>query len=257
MKLAKHLSQGRLVYLSHQQDAISVSENDHYCWMAFNDVVQSVMHKRKPWQLTLPHQIALQLPLLFYKPKHVIELGLGGGNATRFLQHLSTNIEVTTIDYSQEVINTFEQYFNPADIDFDIVCADGMTWLTNNQLTNKAAEYDWLICDVYQSKEFGFKVIIQQLETLAASLNSSACLSINLPDISENDINLSLTILQQLCPDHHITYFTIPNYLNIVIHLTPSHWLLDKLIQRNKHTYLPTVSLHRWRRFWRYGLQVN
>ncbi|TYK67338.1 spermidine synthase [Colwellia echini] len=256
MKLAKHLTQGRLVYLSQQQDAISVTDNDHYRWMAFSDVVQSVMLKRKPWQLTLPHQIALQLPLLFYKPKRVIELGLGGGNATRFLQHLSSNIHLTTIDYSQDVINSFEQYFNPEKASFDIVCADGMTWLTNN-VNESSDDIDWLICDVYQSKEFGFKIIVKQLEVLAASLNNSACLSINLPDISDQNINLSLTILQQLCPEHHITYFSIPNYLNIVIHLTPNHWLLEKLIQRNKNSYLPAVTLNRWRRFWRYGLQAN
>ncbi|MEY8213356.1 MAG: hypothetical protein RPR97_02610, partial [Colwellia sp.] len=66
-----------------------------------------------------------------------------------------------------------------------------------------------------------------------------------------------LTILQQLQPNHHITYFNIPNYLNIVIHLTPKHWPLHRLIKRNKQSYLPQVTLHRWRKFWPHGLQLN
>ncbi|WP_019026491.1 hypothetical protein [Colwellia piezophila] len=253
MQLAKHLAQGRLVYLSQQQDAITVSENNYYRWMAFSDVVQSVMHRRKPWQLTLPHQIALMLPLLFFRPTRIIELGLGGGNLTRFLQHLSPEVMLTTIEHSQCVIDSFEQYFNPEHAELDIVCADGMTWLAERN----SVELDWIICDVYQSQEFGFDAIVKQLETLTSCLNSQACLAINLPDISDNDINLCLTILQQLQPSHHISYFNIPNYLNIVIHLTPKDWPLHRLIKRNKHSYLPQVTLQRWRKFWRHGQQLN
>ncbi len=253
MQLAKHLAQGRLVYLSQQQDAITVSENNSYRWMAFSDVVQSVMNSRKPWQLTLPHQIALLLPLLFFKPVRIIELGLGGGNLTRFLQHLSPEIMLTTVEHSQEVINSFTQYFNPEQAELDIVCADGMTWLAQQNASN----IDWIICDVYQSQEFGFDCIINQLEVLTSKLDSHACLSINLPDISDSDINLCLTILQQLQPNHHITYFNIPNYLNIVIHLTPKHWQLHRLIKRNKQSYLTPITIQRWRRFWPHGLQLN
>jgi len=253
MQLTKHLAQGRLVYLSQQQDAISVSENDYYRWMAFSDVVQSVMHRRKPWQLTLPHQISLMLPLLLFRPTRIIELGLGGGNLTRFLQHLSSNIKLTTIEHSQSVIDSFEQHFNSEQAELDVVCADGMTWLAQQN----SNDIDWVICDVYQSQEFGFDAIVKQLETLTSKLNSEACLSINLPDISDSDINLCLTILQQLQPSHHITYFNIPNYLNIVIHLTPNDWQLHKLIKRNKLSYLPLVTMKRWRKFWPHGQQLN
>jgi len=253
MQLTKHLAQGQLVYLSQQQDAMSVNENDYYRWMAFSDVVQSVMNKRKPCRLTLPHQIAIMLPLLFFKPTRIIELGLGGGNLTRFLHNLSANVNLTTIEYSQQVIEGFEQYFNPEKKELDIVCADGMTWLKEQH----ASDLDWIICDVYQSKEFGFDVIIQQLETLTDKLAPQSCLAINLPDISDSDINLCLTILQQLKPEHHITHFTIPNYLNIVIHLTPKSWLIHNLIKRNKQSYLPQVTLQRWRKFWRHGQQIN
>jgi len=253
MRLTKHLAQGRLVYLSQHQDAISVSENDYYRWMAFSDVVQSVMNKRKPCQLTLPHQIAIMLPLLFFKPARIIELGLGGGNLTRFLAQLSTDITLTTIEHSQSVIDSFSQYFNPEEVELAIVCADGLTWLAQQE----TSEIDWIICDVYQSQEFGFDAIVKQLETLTDKLAAQSCLSINLPDISDTDINLSLTILQQLQPNHHITYFNIPNYLNIIIHLTPKSWLLHKLIKRNKQSYLSQVTVQRWRKFWPHGLQLN
>ncbi len=253
MQLAKHLAQGRLVYLSRQQDAISISENDYYRWMAFNDVVQSVMNKRKPWQLTLPHQIALMLPLLFFKPSNIVEFGLGGGNFTRFLHHLSADITIKTVEYNQQVIDCFNQYFNPDDADYQLICADSISWLKEPNYD----EFDWLICDVYQAKHLGFDYMIKQLELLASNVSAQSCLSINLPDICDSDINLCLTILQQLMPSHHINYFEIPNYLNIVIHLTPSHWQLHKLLQRNKLTYLPPIILQRWRKLWRHSQQLN
>ena len=102
MQLSKHIAQGKLLYLSQGEENLSVSENQYFRWLAFNNdkgeqVIQSVMHKRKPWQLTLPHQTALLLPLLFFKPQNVVELGLGGGNLDRFLAHTCNNISIKSI----------------------------------------------------------------------------------------------------------------------------------------------------------------
>jgi len=256
MQLEKHLSQGRLLYLTKEGDAISVSENDHFRWMAFNDVVQSIMHKRKPYLLTLPHQIALLLPLLLFRPKNIVELGLGGGNIGRFLMHLSTEINLTSLEYNPQVINCFTDYFNPGRQPIYIIHADGLRWLDQQD----ANDIDWLICDVYRSEEFGFNSIIKQLEILTSRLNEQACLSINLPDVSDEEINLCLTILQQLQAKHHISYFHIPNYLNIVIHLYPKHWPLHRLLKqgakRNDINYLPQRVFKRWRKFWPHGNTV-
>jgi len=273
MKLATHLSQGRLVYLSQQQDAMTVNENDYYRWMAFNDVVQSVMLIRKPSQLTLPHHIAVLLPLLFFKPKKIVELGLGGGNLTRFLHQLSEDISLTTIEHSQVVIDSFKQYFNPECATLAIVCDDGMSWLQRYiesyaktdvdsyagtyVETNTENDIDFIICDVYQSQTLGFNVIVKQLEIISMALNSDACASINLPDISDSEIQLCLTILQQLNPGHRITHFAIPSYLNIVMHLTPKHWPLHRLIKKNKHSYLSSVRFNRWKRFWQHGIHTS
>jgi spermidine synthase len=193
------------------------------------------------------------LPLLFFKPSNIVEFGLGGGNFTRFLRHLSADITIRTVEYNQQVIDCFNQYFNPDHTQYKLICADSTSWLQEPY----SNEFDWFICDVYQAKHLGFDHMIKQLELLASNVSAQSCLSINLPDICDNDINLCLTILQQLMPSHHINYFEIPNYLNIVIHLTPSHWHLHKLIQRNKLTYLPPIILQRWRKFWRHSQQLN
>ncbi len=258
MQLSKHVAQGKLLYLSQGDEAISVSENEHYRWLAFaNDsgeqVIQSVMHKRKPYRLTLPHQTALLLPLLFFRPTTVVELGLGGGNLDRFLTHLCADITMQSIEYSQTVIRCFEDYFNPDNAIVNIQNNDSKQWLTQQ----KSSKPDWLICDIYQTKQQSVAAANKQLSALIDNIDSNSCLSINLPDASDDEVNLCLTVLQQLQSDHHIYYFHIPNYLNIVVQLIPKHWQTTRLLKRNKNSYLPRRLFLPWRNFWRHGNEVT
>lgn len=252
MQLEKHLAQGKLLYLSSSHDAITVSENEHYRWLAFGQVVQSIMHKRKPWLLTLPHQTALLLPLLFFRPNSVVELGLGGGNLDRFLHHVSKQITLTSIEMNSNVIHCFEQFFNPEDTTISIIQNDGAIWLSSEQ----PDDFDWLICDVYKDEQEVFSHTITQLEKLTHHIDGHTCLSINLPDVTDDDINLALTVLQQLLPNHQLIYFHIPNYLNIIIHACPQSWRINSIVKHNKASYLPKRLYKRWRKFWLHGKKV-
>ena len=257
MQLTKHIAQGKLQYLSQGDEAISVSENEHFRWLAFTNrnadpVIQSVMHKRKPWQLTLPHQTALLLPLLFFRPVNIIELGLGGGNLDRFLCHLSSDINMRSIEQSETVITCFKRYFNPENATIEILNNKEETWFSLAKDTNPC----WLICDIYQSKQQNMAQVNNQLTDLIDTIDHDSCLSINLPDASDDDVNLCLTVLQQLQGDHDIYYFHIPNYLNIVIQLIPKHWQINKLLKRNNNTYLPRRLFLQWRKFWLQGNEV-
>lgn len=248
MKLTRHLSQGRLVYLSQNDDAISVYENAHYRWLNFGGTVQSIMHKRKPWLLTLPHQIAILLPLLIFRPTNITELGLGGGNIARFITHLSTDISFQSIEESQVVIDSFLQYFNPESCQNTIIHSDGLQWLTQHNNNH------WIISDIYRQDEFSFTEVIKQFEQLVEHLQTTSCLTINLPDINDDEMNLSLTVLGQLQSSHQIIYFHIPNYRNIIIHLYPEHWRTEPLLKRN--SYLNKVTFNRWKGFWKHGKTI-
>jgi len=256
MQLAKHIAQGKLTFLNQGNEAISISENEHYRWLAFacnngEQVIQSIMLKRKPWKLTLPHQTALMLPLLFFKPNNMVELGLGGGNIQRFINNVSKEITIDSIEHNSVVIDCFNQYFNPQDNQINVVYNDSKQWLQNNKV-----DYDWYVCDVYQQEIQSYNNTVNQLEHITANIKPNTCLSINLPDANDNEVNLLLTILKQISTDHEITYFHIPNYLNIVIHLIPKQWHIYKRIKRNKHSYLPKNTFLRWKRFWQHGKKV-
>ncbi|MFT5757986.1 MAG: spermidine synthase [Alteromonadaceae bacterium] len=246
MQLSKHIQQGKLLYLNRSEGNISVSENDHYLWLAFDDVIQSVMLKRKPARLTLPHQIFIMLPLLFFRPQNVCELGLGGGNIGRFMTKLNDSISFVSIEYNKHVIECFKQFFNPEEAYFKISHQDARLWL--QQASDR--QLDWLICDIYQQKTLDFKDTLAQLSLLTEPLTCETCLTLNLPDSSDQEVNLCLTVLQQLQTSHKIIYFHVPNYLNIIIHLIPRQWQTDKMLLRNKQSYLAKHTFLRWRRFW-------
>jgi len=252
MQLRKHIQQGKLLYLNQSEGNISVSENDHYRWLAFDDVIQSVMLKRKPAKLTLPHQNFIMLPLLFFRPNNVCELGLGGGNLGRFMTQLSHDISFVSIEYNQQVIHCFKEFFNPDEANFTIYHQDAELWLQQEL----DCQLDWLICDIYQQKTQDFKDTLAQLSLLVEPLTSDSCLTLNLPDSSDQEVNLCLTVLQQLQTSHRIIYFHVPNYLNIIIHLIPKQWQTDKMLLRNKQSYLAKHIFLRWRRFWQKNNEV-
>ncbi len=253
MKLAQHVNQGHLVYLSNAADQISISENTYYRWLAFDDVIQSVMHLRQPEKLTLPHQYAILMPLLFFQPIHVVELGLGGGNISRFLTVLHSDIDVVSVELSRQVIQCFSEFFNPLQHNMTIENETALTWLKSS--SNRQAT-DWLVCDVYQHHADSFQKRVELLSALVDNLQLNACLTINLPDLDDHEVNLCLTILKQLQNSHQIIYFHIPRYLNIVIHLLPNHWPVTRLNKRSKATYLPLWQYRRWKKYFAHHIKA-
>ncbi|MGB1262047.1 MAG: hypothetical protein ACPG52_03960 [Cognaticolwellia sp.] len=255
MKLAQHVNQGQLVYLSNDADQITVCENKYYRWLAFDDVIQSVMQLRCPEKLTLPHHYAVLMPLLFFKPQRVIELGLGGGNISRFLTALHGDIAVVSVELSANVINCFDQFFNPLQHNITIENKAALSWLDENKASESQA-VEWTVCDVYQHHTGNFQSRVQLLTALIDNLADHGCLTINLPDLDDHEINLCLTILRQLQSSHQIIYFHIPRYLNIVIHLLPAHWPSENLKKRSKNTYLPLWQYRRWRQYFAHHIRA-
>ena len=252
MKLTKHLSQGQLLHFIQSDEQITVHENEHYRWLAFNDTVQSVMLKRKPWQLTLPHQTALMLPLLFTQPNQIAEFGLGGGNISRFLVHYLSNLSLHSIEYSKNVINCFQRYFNPEQQNINLHHSSALDWLHHN----KKIKPDWLICDIYQTSQ-SIEDSIQLTKNILKTLTKDAIFSINLPNPSNDEINYFLEVLRQISPNRDLVYFHIPNYLNVIIHLIPNKQLHTHTDRAANSSVLPTFKQKRWQDLWRYGIKAK
>jgi len=249
MQLDKHVKQGKLLYLNKTEN-ISVSENDHYRWLAFGEVVQSVMLKREVWKLTLPHQKIMMLPLLFFTPQQVVEIGLGGGNTGRFLTHLLKGLSFKSIELNASVIECFNHYFNPQNAAISTQHENATTWF-KSAFNNEKENIDWLISDVYKEDTSDFTTTLNLLNDIVIDFPQNNCLSLNLPDFSDHEINLCLTVIQQLDSTHHIVYFHVPNHLNIIVHILPKHWPLERLLLKQKHPLLAKYTYKKWKNFWK------
>ena len=248
MKLKKHLAQGNIIYFCSNEQQLSVAENEHYRWLCLNNTVQSVMLKRKPWQLILPHQLAMALPLLLFTPQNVLEFGLGGGALSRYIKHRLPQCSLTTVELSAEVITCFERFFKPQESSTHIINSDAELWLK----AQAALNFDWIVMDIFLSIEDSV-ISYHLIDTLLNQAQQPSIITLNLPNEKEQQIN---TLLQKLklTPNIDIIYFTIPHYKNIVIHILPLAKKSNTLTYQ--HSSLPKHQQIRWRKLWQQGVKL-
>jgi len=231
--------QYQLLYFFRRDNSLSIKQNDCCRWLCIDDVVQSAMSLAKPWQLTMPHHFALIMPLLHIRPVHIIEFGLGGGNNARLFNYLDKSINHQIIESNIEVINCFEQYFNPQQIEPWIVHAQAEHFLENKKYSNA----DWLIIDIFQDN--AEQALDRTLRPLMSSLQSVQTLSINLLNISSTLLSQLMNTINAHSCTHHIELYTVPRYKNKILHLiskenqgVSERLHLDSSIQENLMDYV-------------------
>ncbi|OKY28030.1 hypothetical protein [Thalassotalea sp. PP2-459] len=238
MKLESHLQQGKVRYYLNNNFSLSIVENSHYRWLNFGQTTQSIMLKRKPFVLTLPHQYFMMLPLLFIMPKRVVEFGLGGGNLLRFLSQISPNSVIESIEQSNEVIECFHQYFNPDNHPYLIHQQPAKRWLLNHS----TSATNWLIYDIFSSQKNDDEWPL--IDSIIRQSNEQSWITLNISNHSNIKINEVLQQLNKIKRTRSLIYFQVPYYKNIIVHLHPS----DAHEIENKH--IPSRYLNRARKLW-------
>ncbi|WDD98416.1 hypothetical protein [Thalassomonas actiniarum] len=248
MRLPIQFQQKKLLYFNQEREVIAVYENAYYRWITCSRVLQSLMLKSRPWQLTLPHHNALLLPLLFFRPKQVIELGLGGGNLSRFMKKIALAIDWLTIEYEQNVIDCFRRYFNPLSQENQIIHADINHWFKHHN----SGEHSWIIYDIYQPPKVSTNPPDTLLQLLLKTLTPDSCFSINLPEPSAPELTLLLKQLKRRQSSHRLYYFTVARYRNVIIQLLPKSWQLNGTGYLAE-SYLPPKLIPPWLKCWQAG----
>lgn len=216
MPLSTQLQNGQLLYFAKGENGLSVYENQHFRWMAFGEVVQSVIRKNKPHQLTLPHQWAMTMPLLSLTPKNVVEFGLGAGNHLLFTQSLVSHMEHKVIEANRGVLEAAVEYFPLGAFQESLIHIDAKTWLE----AQSSLQDDWYIFDIYHRTKFADNSYNELLEHVIASLSESSILTVNFPETTEKEIKFWL--LKLIAKQSHIAeFYSVPHYKNHVIHLMP------------------------------------
>ena len=223
MRLLNHITTGKVIRLVQQSSQNTVVlEDEHFRWLTFDSIIQSVMLKRAPNKLLIPHQQALMIPLLFLTPKRIFELGLGGGNFSRSIKQLLPQAQLTTAEINPVVVELFNEFFNPDAHSFDIKIMNG-----EQLIGDQGDQADWIVCDIYGSTKHSYLLKIKEA---IAHPEHHATWSINLPDLPASDIDQLLKELKAIvvssspngAPKYHISYLEIPQFKNVVIYLVPT-----------------------------------
>lgn len=246
MKLLKNLEQGSLLYLSHNKEMICVSENEHYRWLSIDNVCQSIVLKRCPHKLVLPHQYAMMMPLLFYKPTNICEIGLGAGTFARFIDRFVPNASFVSIEADQRVIENFYQYFPSDLVNHKVV--NELFDAKSKSMTN--AQVDWWLYDLYSSTE-NSRDCIDSLNCFLSATSKNSIISVNITKAHENTINHFLTLFRSYLKQYSVFYFEIPQYSNIIVVALP------KSDTRPLESALPKSYQNRWHRLWETGIQLT
>jgi len=121
-----------------------VKETDEYRWFEYGgSVTQSMMSKKNAEQVVSPVSQALLVFLLFrVEPLTLLVLGSGGGAIERALV-TRDYLQLTSIEFSQEVIDVSKKYFKfPKEI--DIICDSAEHFVSKTKI-----EYDIICCDLF------------------------------------------------------------------------------------------------------------
>ena len=253
MKLEALQQDAKLSYFTQATNPISIYENQHFRWLNFGNITQSVMNLRIPQALTLPHQTYILLPFSFLPFNHITEIGLGGGNLVRFLNHYKPAISFTSVEKNHEVINCFNQFFNPEKLKFNQFNGD------SNSLSNKDfSKTEWLIYDIFSRIDDNNTTLLSEYLTKLTLSTGLQCLSINVPQSTVHELVLIEELLSKFQHSFRCFKFLVPKYQNTIYHLVnspiyESYYLANKQNRNN----LPFYKYNRWLNIWQTGIELT
>lgn len=112
-----------------------------------NDIVQSSMLVKNPYELVLAYTRTVMTALLFHdQPKRVSIIGLGGGSLSKFFYKNFDNTQVINIEINDQVIRMAQQHFALPEQShqFKTILGDGIEYI--EKYKNHS---DYLILDAY------------------------------------------------------------------------------------------------------------
>ncbi len=115
---------------------VAVSEQDGLRSLHLGDnMTQSTMRIAAPNDLELIYTQCMMSFLLFRPvPDNILIIGLGGGSLVKFIYHQMPQTKITAIELNQQVITVAQKFFElpKEDERFEVILADGGTYITNN-----------------------------------------------------------------------------------------------------------------------------
>lgn len=150
---------GLLLDMDSFYNHIHVADEAGTRYMDFDNLRQSAMLLRDPWELRLRYTRFLSLALAFRPdPKRVLVLGLGGGSFPKRLYRDFPQVVVDAVDIDPEVLRIARQYFQvPEDSRLRLYARDGRRFVRET-----TGQYDLIVLDAYNSDTIPFHLATRE-----------------------------------------------------------------------------------------------
>ncbi len=191
---------------------IEVRQWQHYRWLNMGgEFIQTLIDLNNVEQILLPNLKAmLTVLLLSSSPKRLLSLGLGGASFERYFYKKRPEINVTSIEANEDIIQLAKDYFYLPDY---IDCVHDTA---EHYVSVCDIQYEIVLCDIFANEKQPDCIYDENFyANIHRCLTVDGVLAINLVPESEQDvIDILLPIKQRF---ENISLYVVPDHMNIVI----------------------------------------
>lgn len=180
-----------------------------------NGPVQSRMYLADPYSLALTYTRHLMACLLFRpEPKRVLQIGLGGGSAAKFLWHYFPETDTCVVEQTPEVLEIAYEYFAlPRDGRLAVQIGNGVEFVCADRA---GPGYDLLMVDAYEAHQMCPQVAQQGfVNACRERLAPGGVLTMNLWSGRREAYHAALEALA-LGFDHRVLVLPVPGKSNVI-----------------------------------------
>ena len=193
-------------------EIIEVRQWQQYRWLHIGDnSVQAVMMTDAVDRVVLPNIQALLATLLFCpNPKQLLNLGLGGASLERYLDSNYPELEITSVESTEKIIELAKDYFYlPEKVDVKHALADEF-------IKSDSGKYDIILCDIFVADNQASCLYDESFYAdVFNSINSNGVMAINiLPESEEDVVNVLLPMKNYF---GYLYLLEFPEFSNAII----------------------------------------
>lgn len=228
----------RLIVSEQIPHPLYIYDNFFFRWLCFSgNAIQSKLLKCAPAEICLATYQQIILPLrTLLAPKHILMMGLGGGDLIRYCLKQYPQSRITVVEYSPRVIEIAHDYFSipkpSLQPQLSIVLQNAYDFILESHTPHPNKPYvDLCIMDIFTKTDSTRELCSEPyLACLTALLSDEGLLILNLIFSDPADVVQIIGILNQYF-HHPIVSFQSLSYQNTVLVCFKNPSKLDALIQ--------------------------
>lgn len=150
---------------------ITIHDVNNQKTLSVNGLPQSSWPPSKDnyWHMMIPDK----------KPNTVLMLGVGGGTVAKMLLEKWSDIKITGVEISQEVVNAAIEHLGLGDIDMDLIVGDAFQYVFEHD-----DRYDLILIDIFDGDNFPLKFLMPKfIRRCQELLSKGGELYINVPNL--------------------------------------------------------------------------